>query len=531
MSDKKRKRCFVTMDMKLEALKRIDKGESVNKVAIELNVGRSTVLGWKKTRTEIESWCVKRLCSESIEERKSMKRSEYEKVSEALYQWFRVQREKGTPISGPILQEKALKFYQDFKEEGEPEFTASSGWLDRWKQRYGIKQLSICGERLSANSNSECEFKLKFQALIEEEGLSGEQIYNCDETGLNFRMLPTKSLALKCEKAAAGYKKSKERVTVLACSNATGTHKLKLALIGKSKKPRAFKNVKMRCDEFDLPVWYRNQPNAWMSEHIFNEWFNKQFVPEVEKHLQSKNLPRKALLILDNATTHPSVDIIKDGEIKAMFLPPNVTSLCQPMDQGVLVTLKKLYRKKLLSCLIEGIDEGLDLVEKLKQIDMLDVIGWISESWDELNPLTLVRSWRKLLDHEGNEFKEEINDNELVTMMERIPGCEGSSECDVRDWMNEDGEAEPTLDEDIVSALKSREENEEDSDYDEEDSNQNSKLTHSEGLKFIEGTLQYLQEQGAAAMDILFLRRIRDEAARRRNKSEKQMKITNFFVR
>lgn len=53
-----------------------------------------------------------------------------------------------------------------------------------------------------------------------------------EKTGLNYRILPTKTLALKQEKVAAGYTKSNERVTVLACSNAAGTHKLK-ALMGK----------------------------------------------------------------------------------------------------------------------------------------------------------------------------------------------------------------------------------------------------------------------------------------------------------
>lgn len=72
-------------------------------------------------------------------------------------------------------------------------------------------------------------------------------------------MLPTKSF----EKAAPGYKRSKERDTTVACSNATGEHMLKFALIGKPKKPRAFKSVKFI--DTDLPALYRNQPNAWMS--------------------------------------------------------------------------------------------------------------------------------------------------------------------------------------------------------------------------------------------------------------------------
>lgn len=153
MSHQKRKKCCVTIDMKLNALKRLDEGESVSKVADDLNVGRSTVVGWKKARSNIESWCAKRQCNESMGERKSMKGSGYEQVSDALYQWFRVQREKGTTLSGPMLQERALKYYGELKEEGESGFTASNGWLERWKLRYNVKLLSTCGDKLSANTS------------------------------------------------------------------------------------------------------------------------------------------------------------------------------------------------------------------------------------------------------------------------------------------------------------------------------------------------------------------------------------------
>lgn len=533
MSGTKRKHSSVSMEVKFDALKRIDSGENVNKIASELNVGRSTVLGWKNKRSEIESWCLKRVCTQSINQRKTMKCADFEKVSEALFQWFRLQRNNGVPISGPILQEKALSFFEKLKEDGEPSFTASNGWLNRWKTRYGIKQLSICGEKLSADSDNVSDFKVKFHDFIEKEGLSGDQIYNCDETGLNFRMLPTKSLALQSEKSAPGYKRSKERVTILACSNATGEHKLKLALIGKAKKPRAFKHVKSSPEGFDLPVWYRNQPNAWMQESIFKEWFFQQFVPAVEKYLSSKNLPRKAVLILDNATSHPDIQYIADKDIKAMYLPPNVTSLCQPMDQGVLESLKKRYRRKLLSSLISSMDmNNQDLISVLKKIDLLDVIGWIADSWKELEPMTLVRSWRKLLDHSGNEFSEDtqIESIDLIDVMKKVPGCEETSHNDVRIWMEEDGASEPLGDDEVVAAVKSKDLPNEIDSSDEDDEDIRDMISHSEGVKCFEGALRYLQQQeGSSAMDILFLRRLRDEAGRRRFNSEKQLPITRFF--
>jgi hypothetical protein len=43
----------------------------------------------------------------------------------------------------------------------------------------------------------------------------------------------------------------------------------------------------------------------------------------------------------------------KDKKIKCMFLPPNKTSVYQPMDQGVIYTSKWLYKKKFLGEILE----------------------------------------------------------------------------------------------------------------------------------------------------------------------------------
>ena len=65
---------------------------------------------------------------------------------------------------------------------------------------------------------------------------------------------------------------------MLGCTNATGTHKLKPVLIGKSAKPRCFKHVNMDA----LPVIYKSQRNAWMISKILTEWFKKDFLPVVK---------------------------------------------------------------------------------------------------------------------------------------------------------------------------------------------------------------------------------------------------------
>lgn len=48
LSEKKKKQMDVTTETKVEALKRLDKGASVKKVAIDLNVCRATILGWRR---------------------------------------------------------------------------------------------------------------------------------------------------------------------------------------------------------------------------------------------------------------------------------------------------------------------------------------------------------------------------------------------------------------------------------------------------------------------------------------------------
>ena len=88
--------------------------------------------------------------------------------------------------------------------------------------------------RKRADCGEVIKFKDCFKNLIIKENLKMEQLFNCDETALNFRMLSSKIPVAKNKKSAPGYKKSKERVTILEYLNARGNLKLKPVVIGKS---------------------------------------------------------------------------------------------------------------------------------------------------------------------------------------------------------------------------------------------------------------------------------------------------------
>lgn len=56
-------------------------------------------------------------------------------------------------------------------------------------------------------------------------------------------MLPDKTLTVQSEKQAAGMKKQKERITLMACSNATWSHKLPLMFVGKANNPQCLRKL------------------------------------------------------------------------------------------------------------------------------------------------------------------------------------------------------------------------------------------------------------------------------------------------
>ena len=113
------------------------------------------------------------------------------------------------------------------------EFPASDGWLARFKNRYGLKSYHLHGEAASAPVGDLEASPSNLQAILAL--YQQEDIFNADETGLFFRMLPSQTLATSIRK---GTKKDKERITLLLTENATGTEKLKPMAIGKSAQPR-----------------------------------------------------------------------------------------------------------------------------------------------------------------------------------------------------------------------------------------------------------------------------------------------------
>ena len=379
------------------------------------------------------------------------------------------------------------------------------------------------------------EFKEHFPDILLEYDLN--QIFNADETGLCYRLLPQKTLAHANEKKADGMKKAKDRVTLSACANITGSIKLPLLFIGKAKRPRCYAGVNMDS----LPVTYRNSANAWVTSEIFYQWFHEVFVPFVGSKLIEMGLEPKAMLILDNCLAHPDVEQLtsRDGKIKAEFLPANVTPLIQPMDQGVLECLKRIYRQHLLRDLISHIDT--EMIPFLRSFNMRDVVDRTALAWEQVSRETLQKSWDKLMPavahDEDDELEIEIAPAEL--MLHDLQLLDPTSTVgDVHDWFSNDGPGYEHMDDQgIVEFVKAGPDGPQEitSDDDEHDVLIVEQpivcpVTNAEAMQAFEKGLVWLRHQKeATSVNTATLLNLRELAAQKRESARKQSTIHNFL--
>ena len=388
--------------------------------------------------------------------------------------------------------EKASELHRLIYGEHSRPFSASTGFQWRFCRRFGLRNLKICGEKLSSDSSAANKFINEFSVITE--GYSEHQIFNCDETGLYFRMLPGYTLT-SIHNRPDGTKKAKDRVTINACANASGTIKLPLLLIGKAKNPRCFRNLNKEA----LPVVYRSQKNAWVDRDIFRDWFFNCFVPETKQRLSELGEEEKAILFLDNCSAHPSEDelVSADGKITAKFLPPNVTALVQPMDQGVLESIKRVYRKSILRDLIS---------QSTFTIDMIKIVDTISSAWDMVKPSSIRNSWKKLMPLQPSSSMQNIDplektpNNEFIQQFARLNIT--FTEDDIQNWMSCDGPGYEHMDEQGIVALVTGD-NEKEADEgveDEIDVSQPSKcpFSHAEAIQKMDDYLAYYRCQTEA---------------------------------
>uniref|UniRef100_H3A7H0 HTH CENPB-type domain-containing protein n=1 Tax=Latimeria chalumnae TaxID=7897 RepID=H3A7H0_LATCH len=477
----KRKRSVLDLKQKLQILEDLERGEKVIDVAQRYKIGNSTVCDIRKAGDKLRNFAAAMGSSVRVEKRKTMHVNHDEALDKAVYMWFVQNRMKGTPISGPILKEKAKHFHRDLNGE-EAGFTASDGWLNRFKHWHGIRQLSIAGEIMSTCNESIAPFHSRLMEIMETEVLTGE-------------------------------------------------HKLPLLVIGKSTNPRCFKHVNLAS----LPMLHRAQRSAWINSEIFRAWFVENFIPDVRSFFRSKGIPIHALLLINNAGAHHGAESLKsaDGSIRCEFLLANTTAKVQPMDQGVLATLKRIYRGKLLSYVLNEENDELNLSNIINSISIKDAIYMLAESWKDIQTSTIKKCWAKstllqppenALDQTPGVLEAPDQDN-LYAVAEQF----SFNAQEVKNWVQTDEADEGysnLSNSEIVQSVLQQDHTEVCEIVDEQtqvDTDDVTIPTDAEAADCLEKAIIWLENQtDADGLQILMLRQLRQKAVQKRNAHKRQ---------
>ena len=242
------------------------------------------------------------------------------------------------------------------------------------------------------------------------------------------------------------------------------------------------------------------------------------FVPSVTKYLKGRGLTVKALLLLDNASSHPDLPTLvsKDGNIKALFLPPNTTSLFQPMDQGVIEAMKRRYRKALLQKLLLEDQEGRSIIQFVKQINIKDVVYMTATAWEDIPSLTLMKSWNKLLRTAEVSVDSGDGIDEVLQLAQQLDSNLETE--DVNTWINVDSGAkgyELLSDEDIVKQVTQTNDKEDTEEDDGDETEEIKDIPCSGDVKDMLNRylLWYERLDECTATSLLLLKRVRDLAA------------------
>ncbi|GFU08658.1 tigger transposable element-derived protein 1 [Trichonephila clavipes] len=241
MEKKKHQRQSISLETKIAILDRLRKEEGSTAIGKHFNLGESTVRAIKKNEAAIRKSVISGT-------KLSTKFASYtrdvllERTERAIAIWIEEQIQRRIHVSGYLIQEKALQFYKSMK-QSEPststcqagkEFSASKGWLTGFLKRNALHNIQITGESTTADEGAAKIFPEELAKIIEDGDYSANEVFNADETGVYWKKLPNRTYIAKDEKTASGHKASKDRVTLLLCSNASGDRMLKPLLINKS---------------------------------------------------------------------------------------------------------------------------------------------------------------------------------------------------------------------------------------------------------------------------------------------------------
>ncbi|XP_043830605.1 tigger transposable element-derived protein 1-like [Dromiciops gliroides] len=445
-SEKKVQRKSISLEKKIEIIKRVEAGEMKSEVARSFGLAQSTLKSILNQAERVKA-SVHNSSNLTAAKVTRIRSSVMEKMENMLSIWVDNMMQHHMPLSQALIMQKALSLFDHLKaqagEESSKTFVASRGWFEKFKKRNKINSIRITGETSSADIKTAAEFPAVLKAVVERGNYSPNLVFNVSETGLFWKRLPSRALPRE-EKDAADFKATKDRLTILLGSNALGNIKLKPLLVYHSETPKHMRGF----SKLNLPVIWKSNRKAWVTTDMFNDWIVNHFCPVVQCYCTEYGLEPKALLVLDSSMGSLSnFDSLQTClPIQVLFFPPNTASLLQPMDQGVFAVFKAYYFRCTFSQLLEvnTSNKQLTIREIWKDYNIMKAIDNIKIAWAEVNSHCLSGVWRKVWPDLANDFFEVESEILAITTevarMAKLLGFEEVTLDDVQELLDNSGD-------------------------------------------------------------------------------------------
>ena len=117
---------------------------------------------------------------------------------------------------------------------------------------------------------------------------------------------------------------------------------MKLLVIHTAQHPRCYKHL---SDMKKAPVHWRSSERAWMNYNM-KDWLLNCFMPDVRRKRRQDGRELKVLLVIDNCPAHAHYLSDLHPSVQVVFLPPQMTSIIQPLDQEIIATVKCRYHSE-----------------------------------------------------------------------------------------------------------------------------------------------------------------------------------------
>lgn len=190
-----KKRRAITLEVKMDIIMRLEKGEKMAEVARKFNMNRSTVCMILKSKEKIVKHVKSSVTMQSTIISKKGGRV-IEAMEKQLGLWIKDCIQKRKPLCLAVIQEKARSLFNTIRTEysDEVSFVATHGWFNRFKALSNLHNVvfveAASVDSLTHSLTATKEFPHILEEIFHQGNYTPQQIFNVNETGLYWKKMP-----------------------------------------------------------------------------------------------------------------------------------------------------------------------------------------------------------------------------------------------------------------------------------------------------------------------------------------------------